>query len=159
MANNVKKVHDWLTTRYPELRKIAEENNALIYFADESSTRSDYHSGTTWRKKGRTPVVEATGARFGINLISADSGEGTIRYMTINGRFNADQFIRFLKQLVHTHDRPVLVVADGHSAHKAKKVLKYLQQEPRLLGIHILPTYSPELNPNEYAWNQVTWED
>lgn len=79
--------------------------------------------------------------------------------MTINGRFNADQFIRFLKQLVHTHDRPVLVVADGHSAHKAKKVLKYLQQEPRLLGIHILSAYSPELNPNEYAWNQVTWED
>ncbi|USE36051.1 transposase [Endozoicomonas sp. SCSIO W0465] len=91
-----------------------------IYFADESSARSDYHSGTTWGKKGRTPVVEATGARFGINLISAVSGEGTMRYMTINGRFNADQFIRFLKQLVRTHDRPVLVVADGHSAHKAK---------------------------------------
>ena len=98
-------------------------------------------------------MVETTGARFGINLISAVSGEGTMRYMTISGRFNADQFIRFLKQLVRTHDRPIIVVADGHSAHKAKKVLKYLQQEPRLLGIHILSAYSPELNPDEYVWS------
>lgn len=76
-----------------------------------------------------------------------------MRYMAINGRFNTDQFIRFLKQLVRTHDRPILVVANGHSAHKARKVLKYRQQEPRLLGIHILPAYSPVLNPDEYVWS------
>lgn len=76
----------------------------MIYFADEASTRSDYHSGTTWGRTGQTPVVEATGAHFGINMISAVSGEGTMRYMTINGRFNAGMLIKFLKQLVRSHD-------------------------------------------------------
>ena len=155
MAAVKKKVYEYLTERYPEIRKTAEDNDALIYFADEASARSDYHSGTTWGKKGRTPVVEATGARFSVNMISAVSGEGTMRYMVINGRFNADVFIKFLKKLVNSHDRPVLVVVDGHSAHKAKKVLKYIQQEPRLLGVHVLPAYSPELNPDEYVWGHL----
>ncbi|WP_079253905.1 IS630 family transposase [Endozoicomonas arenosclerae] len=152
MATGSKKVNDWLTRRYPELRKEAEEQNAVIYFADEASIRSDYHSGTTWAHRGRTPIVPATGARFSINMISAVSGEGTMKYMTIPGRFNADVFIRFLKQLLKGHDRPVIVVVDGHPAHKAKKVQNYLKSESRLLGIHVLPAYSPELNPDEFVW-------
>ena len=88
-------------------------------------------------------------------MISSISGEGYMRYMTIPDRFNADVFIRFLKQLVRSHNRPVIVIVDGHPAHKAKKVREYLEQEPRLLGIHILPPYSPELNPDEFVWGNL----
>ena len=142
-----------MDTRYPALRKLAEEKEAIIYFIDEASIRSDYHSGTTWSKKGYTPTVTKTGARFGINMIAAVSGEGQMRYMTIKGRFNADVFIQFLKQIVNSHDCPVLIVTDGHSAHKAKKVMKFLKGEERLLDIQLLPPYSPELNPVELVWS------
>ncbi len=150
-----KKVAQWLQERYPELRATAENHNAIIYFIDEASLRSDYHSGTTWGRKGCTPVVSATGARFGINMIAAVSGEGDMRYMSITGRFNADVFIKFLRQIVKSHDRPVLIVTDGHSAHTAKKVMKYLKREPRLLDIQLLPPYSPELNPVELVWGSL----
>jgi len=133
-----------LTDCYPAIRAGAEAQNAIIYFADEASIRSDYHSGTTWARKGKTPVVKATGARFSINMISAVSGEGLMRYMTIPRRFNAHFFNQFLKMLVSSHDR--LVIVDGHSAHAAKKVQKYLQREPRLLAVHILPADSSELS-------------
>ena len=139
--------------RYPALRKQAEEKKAVIYFIDEASIRSDYHSGTTWSRKGYTPTVTKTGARFGINMIAAVSGEGHMRYMSIPGRFNADIFIKFLKQIVSSHDCPVLIVTDGHSAHKAKKVMKYLHKEDRLVDIQLLPPYSPELNPVELVWS------
>ena len=142
-----------MDTRYPAIRKQAEEEGAIIYFIDEASIRSDYHSGTTWSKKGYTPTVTKTGARFGINMIAAVSGEGHMRYMTITGRFNADVFIKFLKQIVASHDRPVMIVTDGHSAHSAKKVMKYLKKEERLLDIQLLPPYSPELNPVELVWS------
>ncbi len=75
-----------------------------------------------------------------------------MRYMTITGRFNADVFIKFLKQIVNSHESPVMIVTDGHSAHKAKKVMKYPTGEKRLLEIHLLPPYSPELNPVELVW-------
>ncbi len=145
----------WLQERYPELRATAENHNAIIYFIDEASLRSDYHNGTTWGRKGCTPVVSATGARFGINMIAAVSGEGDMRYMSITGRFNADVFIKFLRQIEKSHDRPVLIVTDGHSVHAAKKVMKYLKREPRLLDIQLLPPYSPELNPVELVWGSL----
>jgi len=35
----------------------------MIYFCDESSIRSDYHTGATLAPIGDTPVMEATGPR------------------------------------------------------------------------------------------------
>jgi len=37
--------------------------------------RSNYHAGTTWAPVGQTPAVCATGARFGLNMISAISAK------------------------------------------------------------------------------------
>ncbi|WP_101746541.1 transposase [Endozoicomonas acroporae] len=28
-------------------------------------------------------------------------------------------------------------------------------KRPKLLGLHLLPSYSPELNPDEQVWNQL----
>ena len=52
-----------------------------IFFADEAGVRSDYHSGTTWGRRGQTPVVSSTGAQFGAHLISAISAQGPLRFM------------------------------------------------------------------------------
>ena len=112
-----KKVREYLDMRYPALRKQAEDSGAIIYFIDEGGIRSDYHSGTNRGRQGYTPTVVKTGARFGINMIAAVSGDGHMRYMTIPGRFNADVFIKFLRQIVNSHDCPVIIVTDGHSAH------------------------------------------
>ena len=48
-----------------------------------------------------------------------------------------------------------MIVTDGHSAHKAKKVMKYPRKEERLLDIQLLPPYSPELNPVELVWSAL----
>ncbi len=37
-------------------------------------------------------------------MIAAVSGTGQMRYMAIVGRFNADVFIKFLKQVVNSHE-------------------------------------------------------
>ena len=65
---------EWQEKGYPKIRKLAKKEKATIYFGDEASVRSDYHSGTTWAPVGKTPVVETTGARFSVNMISAVSG-------------------------------------------------------------------------------------
>ncbi len=67
-------MQEYLGTRYPALRKQAEENVAIIYFIDEASIRSDYHSSTTWSRHGVTQTITKTGARFGINMIAAVVG-------------------------------------------------------------------------------------
>lgn len=66
-------VEHWQHTKYPKLAARAKRENDLIFFTDESSIRSGDDAGTTWATKGKTPVVEVTGARFSLNMLSADS--------------------------------------------------------------------------------------
>ena len=115
--------------------------------------RSDYHSGTIWAKRGQTPVVEKTGARFSVNLISAVSPRGQLRFMAFNGQMNADVFIDFLKRLVYRARRPIFLILDGHPVHTAARVREFVESTAGKLRLYILPPYSPNLNPDEWVWN------
>ena len=46
--------------------------------------RSDQHDGTTGAPVGQAPVVKATGARFGINMISAVTAKAALRRFRID---------------------------------------------------------------------------
>jgi transposase len=149
------RVQQWLDDTYPAIQERARRENAQIFFADEAGVRSDHHGGTTWAQKGQTPVVPSTGARFGLNLISAVSAQGEFRFMTVEGRVNAGVFIDFLKRLVHNADRPIFLIVDGHAAHRAKKVERYVESLEGQLELFFLPPYAPQLNPDECAWNDL----
>lgn len=144
-----------MKVRYPEILKQAEETGAIIFFLDESTAKSEAHRGRTWGIKGLTPVVEVTGSRHRLNLISVVSSEGILRYKTFTGSMNRFAFVRFLKSLVKSVDKPFIVITDGHSAHRAKFTQEYVAQEPKILGLYLLPGYSPELNPDEQVWNHL----
>ena len=57
-------VQQWLKQEYPKIRVLAQREKADIYFGDAAHMRSDHHAGRTWGKKGETPVVSSTGARY-----------------------------------------------------------------------------------------------
>ena len=149
------KVQRWLEEEYPEIRRRARRIKAEIYFGDEAGVRSDFHSGKTWGKRGQTPIVSSTGARFGANLISAVSARGQLRFMFTPGRVNAGVFIEFLKRLLVGASGPVFLIVDGHPTHKAKSVRRFVDAQGGKLEIFYLPPYSPELNPDEYVWNDL----
>lgn len=148
-------VQKWLEEEYPRIQRLAHQNKAIIFFGDEAGVRSDYHSGTTWAIKGKTPVVSSTGARFGLNLISAVSAQGEFRFMTVRGRVGAAQFIEFIKRLIHGVERMVFLIVDGHPSHKAKSVTRFIETIKDRFRLFFLPPYSPELNPDERVWNDL----
>jgi transposase len=149
------RVQKWLDEEYPAIKKQAKKVGAEILFADEAGVRSDFHAGTTWAKRGQTPVVSTTGARFGVNIISAVSARGKLRFMTVKGTVNATVFVEFLKRLRHDADRPIFLVVDGHPSHRAKMVSRYVEASEGMLKLFFLPGYSPELNPDEQVWNDL----
>jgi transposase len=148
-------VQKWLQEEYPRIRRFAQRKKAMIFFGDEAGVRSDHHAGTTWAVKGRTPVVSSTGARFGLNLVSAVSAQGEFRFMTVKGRVGAAKFIDFLKRLIHNAERMIFLIVDGHPAHKAKMVTRFVESAKDRLQLFLLPPYSPELNPDERVWNDL----
>jgi len=145
-------VENWMKKEYPHIAKRAKKEGAEIWFGDEAGIRSDQHAGTTWAEKGKTPKVETTGARFGLNVISAISRRGELRFLCVEGKVNAEVFLGFLKRLVSTASRKVFLIVDGHPTHKAKLVGKYLEEEKGKIEMFFLPPYSPQLNPDEHVW-------
>ena len=148
-------VRRWLEADYPAIRRQARREGAQIFFADEAGVRSDFHSGTTWGRRGRTPVVSSTGARFGANLISAVSAQGQLRFMLTRGRVTAAVFIEFLRRLLVNAAAPIFLIVDGHPTHRAKSVARFVAEQHGRLALFHLPPYSPELNPDELVWNDL----
>ena len=148
-------IEQWKEQVFPKIQKRAKKEGAVIYFQDESGVRSDFHSGTTWALKGQTPVVETTGARFGLNMMAAITPRGEMNFMIVQGSVNANRICEFLNRLMHAHDKKVFLIWDGHPTHRAKKVKRCIESFDGRLEIFVLPSYAPDLNPIEQLWNHT----
>jgi transposase len=149
------RVEAWKQAEYPAIAKEAKKTGGTIYFADEAGIRSDHHAGTTWGAIGRTPVVKTTGARFSLNMISAVTAKGLLRFSTFTGSMTADTFIEFCKRLMADTTGPVFLVVDGHPVHRSKKVKAFAANSDGQLRLFQLPGYSPQLNPDEWVWKNI----
>jgi transposase len=144
------KVRAWLQEVYPQIEQRARRDGAEILWADEMGMRSDHTTGTSWSPIGKTPVVKGTGKRFKTNMIAAISNTGTLRFRVFGERFTGPVFLDFIKRLVKQNEgRKVVLIVDGHPAHRAKIVRTWVAERPELIALHFLPGYSPELNPAE----------
>lgn len=148
-------VEAWLKSEYPDIKAQAKRERAEIFFSDESGVRSDFHAGTTWAPRGQTPVIRHTGKRFSLNMISAVSPRGELRFMTSRKRISADLFLEFLRRLVRGSKRAIFLIVDGLAVHRARNVSKFVASTNGRLRLFFLPPYSPELNPDEQVWNDV----
>lgn len=152
---NPEAVAEWKQQVYPTIRRRAKSVGATIYFQDESGIRSDFHSGTTWAPVGKTPVVKVTGARFSLNMMSAISPRGEMRFMVFKESASADHICEFLQRLMHNATKPIFLIWDGHPTHRSKKVKECIDSFSGKLEVYSLPSYSPEVNPVEQVWNNV----
>jgi hypothetical protein len=86
---NPEAVARWNAETYPAICAEAARVGATVYLVDEAGVRSDDHAGTTWAPVGQTPVAATTGDWFGINLISAVTAKGKLRFAAYDGSLNA----------------------------------------------------------------------
>jgi transposase len=149
-------VQQWLKQEYPKIRALARRENADIYFGDAAHMRSDHHAGRTWGKRGETPVVLSTGARYRMSLISAVSSCGHMRFMIKEkGGVNADVFIEFIRRLLIGCENKIFLIVDRGPAHIAKKTKEFVAGLEGRLRLFYLPPYSPDQNPDELVWKHL----
>lgn len=148
-------IERWRTHAFPRLRARAKRRGAKIFFLDEAGVRSDQVLGRTWGLRGHTPEVPSSGRRQSVNAISAVNARGEFWYEIYVERLNAERFVALLRHFMRGRRSPVLLVLDGHPAHRAKAVARYLQSLRGRLELHFLPGYAPELNPDEFVWNHL----
>ncbi len=146
---NDERIRHWLRKEYPALRRRAKREEAEIYWEDETGLRSDHLVGRSYSPRGETPVIRSTGKRFGCNIISAVNNLGKMRFRVFDGSFTQSVMIDFLDRLVRDAKRKVIVIADGHPAHKGRRLKQWLKEHASQCELVLLPGYAPELNPDE----------
>lgn len=152
---NPQVVQKWLDEDFPQVKELAKKMNANIFFGDEAGVQSTSHSGTTWAPVGETPVVKTTGARFGLNMISAVSARGDMRFMISDHSIKALDFVKFLQRLIWKANKPIFLIVDNLPLHKSKAVKTFEETNKDIFRLFRLPPYSPELNPDELVWNEL----
>jgi transposase len=156
LEQNPAAVRRWLAETYPAIRAQAKRDGGVILWLDEMGVRSDTAAGRSWAPVGQTPVIKRTGKRFRVNMISAVSNAGMLRFRLCTGSFSGEVFIDFLRRLLRDcGGRKVHLIVDGHPVHRAKLVSAFIGRHADRIELHVLPGYSPELNPVELLNHDV----
>jgi transposase len=143
-------VKAWLKQRYPAIQTQAKQEDAEIYWGDETGLRNDCQVERGYAPKGKTPTIHLNANRASINLISAITNQGKVRFRIFEGTMNADVLIEFMMRLLKDAKRKVFLILDNLRVHHAKPVKEWLEQHKAMIEVFYLPAYSPELNPDEY---------
>jgi len=83
--------------------------------------RSDHQTGTSYGRRGQTPVIPGTGQRFRCNMMSTITNRGELSFMVFKENFNGAVFIKFVTRLLRLRRRKVLLILDRHTAHRSPK--------------------------------------
>src|SRR5918995_200674 len=156
LEQNPAAVARWLSEEFPAICAQARREGGVVLWLDEMGVRSDAAGGPSWAPMGQTPVIKRTGKRFRVNMLSAISNQGLLRFRLFVGSFTGPVFIDFLRRLLRDCDgRRVHLIVDGHPVHRAKAVSAWVGRHGDQIELHFLPGYSPELNPVELLNHDV----
>lgn len=147
---NPKAVNTWLEEEYPGIAQQVKEEAGEIHWCDETGVRNDENSARGYAPKGKTPVMRLNANRKSISMISSITNQGKVRFMVYNDAMNADLFIRFMGRLIKDAGRKVFFIVDNLRTHHCKPVREWLEAHREEIEVFYLPSYSPELNPDEY---------
>ena len=143
-------VRAWLDEDYPAIEARAKAEGAAIAWVDRCGLRPDAAPpGRSWAPKGRTPIVRATGTRLRVNVMSAVASRGALWFTVFTERFTAPVFTTFLDRVARQAGRKVHIVADRRPVHRSKAVRAWLEADIDRVELHLMPGYSPGLNPDK----------
>jgi len=142
-------VKKWLEEEYPEIVRRAREEGAEIHWGDETGLSTNDVRGRGYAPKGQTPVVRVRQRRESVGIISTVTNQGKVRWKLFEGAMNADILIDFFKRLIRDAGRKVYLILDNLRVHHARKVKAWLAEHESEIEVFYLPSYSPELNPDE----------
>ena len=151
-------VDAWLTKTYSRIKAEAAANSAKILWADEATVQIGGIRPRGYAPRGRPPVLRTTGNRsVRCNTISAVGNKGDLMFMTFKDSMNVDIFKRFIEQVIKEVGGPVTMIVDNLKVHHARCLEDWLKErrEKDLFTLEYLPSYSPELNPDEYLNRDV----
>jgi transposase len=148
-------VREWLEETYPDIERQAAEEGAVILWCDENGVEADHYPRKGYSRRGERATMEVPERHIRRNTISAIGKEGEFHFMTYTGMLDAALFILFLEGLLLETSKKIYLVTDRLRAHHCAKVWDWIDEHAERIDMFLLPSHSPELNPDEYLNNDL----
>ena len=143
-------VQAWLEGEYPAIEQRAKREGAEIHWGDETALVNTDVRGRSFAPAGKTPVVKTIGGtRQKLSMIATVTNQGKTRWMIIDESFDADKLIEFLQALIMDAGKKVFLILDNLRVHHSKIVKAWVAERKDKIELFYLPSYSPQLNPEE----------
>ena len=143
------KIDQWLNNEFPGITAQAKAENAEIFFGDETNIQNTCNYTRGYAPKGETPVVRTESQKFKINMLSAISKRGKLRFVLYKDNMDSNKLIDFMRRLVYDSYKKVFLILDNLRIHHSKKVRAWLEKHKNEIEVFYLPPYAPEYNPDE----------
>lgn len=128
-----------------------------LIFIDETGFNMHLHRKRGRSLKGmRAHAIEKNSPGIRINVCAAVSAvQGLVKYKCILTTYNTDEFATFMQELLDTpllQNQSCMLIMDNVNWHHRDEVHDVLRAGRVQHRIKRLPSYSPHLNPIEYAF-------
>ena len=144
------KTKAWMEEEYPKIKERSKDEDADIWWADETSCVSLPTHLKGYAPKGEKPLLVHTAKKFRINMISAITNTGKTMFSLYDEAVNTDRFIDFLQKAIDSSQKKIFMILDNLRVHHAKVVQQWIGEHKKQIELFFLPAYSPDLNPDEY---------
>lgn len=149
-------VKQWLHKEWPKIEEHRRRWQAIVYFEDEAGVSLIPELGKTWAPRGETPIVSVTGTKGGLSVTSAISPSGRLLFRLEKEKVNGQLHTEFLQQILDRHqNRKIIIIEDRAPIHRASVVKQFIEKHKNRIAQYFLPSYSPELNPDEKTWSYL----
>ncbi|MBV8869924.1 MAG: IS630 family transposase [Acetobacteraceae bacterium] len=132
----------------PSKKKACREGRTIL-FLDETGHSFRTRPGTTWARRGLTPVLTRLSKRREVSSIVAVTPAGRLYARHFRSSITSELVIQALRHFRRQIGNPLLVIWDRLNAHRARRTAAFLAAHPRDFAVAYLPAYAPDLNPEE----------
>ena len=130
-------------------KKKYSQKKLEVYFQDETRYGQQTINYKILAKRGSRPIYKKQHGFLNSWIYGAINSESGKKFGLVLPKLNSENMQMFLNKFSKTinHNKQVLLILDGSSAHRAKSLTI-----PKNIFLHFLQPYSPELNPIERLW-------
>jgi transposase len=126
----------------------------VIVFIDETGFSYQLGAGPTWAPRGRTPVLRRISQRRQVSTAIGLTSSGRIYKKHFDHAIHGEDTVAHLEHLCRQIGGPMVLIWDRLQAHRSAVVKAFLA-EHREIDVEWLPSYAPDLNPEEDCHGNV----
>lgn len=144
------RVNRFMKEEYPAITSRAKAEKAEIYWGDETGVNNQENYERGFAPKGFAPILKFETKRERVNMMSAITNKGSVRFMIFEETMTQQKLIEFMSRLIRDVGHKVFLILDNLRVHHGKLVQKWLEKYKTQIEVFFLPPYAPEYNPDEY---------